>query len=312
MFVNSVTEFDLDNYNKELWFIDYSKILDIDTLPGEIWKDIGTIKGINFEGLYKVSNLGRIKSLSRLITNINNKNKEINRLKKENILKQSNKNTEYYQVGLSKNGKQHTKKVHKLVATAFCKNNDPKNNNCVNHIDENKLNNCAYNLEWCTQQYNINYGTARQRQKETLKEKYKNGEINYPNKKPIIQLSLLGNFIARYDSITDASKSGFNRESINRCCLCEAKKHKGYIWMYESEYTEENIKQRIEYSLSYANRKAVVQLTLDNKYIKTWPSTMSLKDIGYNQSVISSCCIHKLKTAYGYKWIYLSEYKNMF
>ena len=100
MFVNSVTEFDLDNYNKELWFIDYSKILDIDTLPGEIWKDIGTIKGINFEGLYKVSNLGRIKSLSRLITNINNKNKEINRLKKENILKQSNKNTEYYQVRL--------------------------------------------------------------------------------------------------------------------------------------------------------------------------------------------------------------------
>ena len=86
MFVNSVTEFDLDNYNKELWFIDYSKILDIDTLPGEIWKDIGTIKGINFEGLYKVSNLGRIKSLSRLITNINNKNKEINRLKKRKYI----------------------------------------------------------------------------------------------------------------------------------------------------------------------------------------------------------------------------------
>lgn len=62
MFVDCITKLDLDNYNKENWSIDYAKILDLDDLPGEIWKDVGIVKNIDFNGLYKISNFGRIKS----------------------------------------------------------------------------------------------------------------------------------------------------------------------------------------------------------------------------------------------------------
>ena len=79
----------------------------------EIWKDI---KG--YEGLYQVSNLGRIKSKRKILKPIKG---------------------EYLKVGLSKNGVQKTLYVHRLVAEAFVKNNNEFTH--VNHIDENKYNN---------------------------------------------------------------------------------------------------------------------------------------------------------------------------
>lgn len=66
MFIDGVVELDLDNYNKELWFIDYAKILSIDDLPGEKWEDI-IIDDIDFTGYYQESNFGRTKSLEREI-----------------------------------------------------------------------------------------------------------------------------------------------------------------------------------------------------------------------------------------------------
>lgn len=57
--------------------------------------------------------------------------------------------------------------VHRLVAETWVKNPHPQKYNVVNHIDEDKANNRADNLEWCTQQYNVTYGTAQQRKKET-------------------------------------------------------------------------------------------------------------------------------------------------
>ncbi len=98
----------------------------------EIWKDIK-----DFENLYQISNLGRVKS------------------KKTNKIRHLILYGNYYTVTLSKNGKSTLKRVHRLVAENFISN--PNNYNIVNHIDKNKLNNNISNLEWCTQKENVNH-----------------------------------------------------------------------------------------------------------------------------------------------------------
>lgn len=100
----------------------------------EIWKDI---KG--YEGLYQVSNYGRVKSLDR-------KSDIDGRLIKSKILKPGLNNPGYKFVILRKNGISENKMIHRLVAETFL--NNPMD--CVNHKDGNKLNNHMSNLEWCT------------------------------------------------------------------------------------------------------------------------------------------------------------------
>ena len=111
----------------------------------EEWKDI-----IGYEGIYQISNKGRVKSLNR----IDSRGHKVN----EKILRPGKRNN-YLHVRLCKDGKFKDYKIHRLVAQAFLPN--PDNLPVVNHKDENKLNNNVENLEWCTQKYNVNYsGTA--------------------------------------------------------------------------------------------------------------------------------------------------------
>ncbi|UUV46937.1 HNH endonuclease [Bacillus phage vB_BanS-Thrax5] len=109
----------------------------------ETWKEI-----IGYEGLYEVSNLGKVRSVDRLIYRNGNpimrKGKELSQHKRQN---------KYFTVSLSKDGKQKTHTIHRLVAIAFVDN--PKNLPVVNHKDTNKENNRFDNLEWATQQENL-------------------------------------------------------------------------------------------------------------------------------------------------------------
>ena len=107
----------------------------------EEWRDI---KG--YEGLYQVSNLGRIKILKS--------NYGRPRIK---ILKLKKRKDGYIEINLHKNGVIKTFRVHQLVARSFIDN--PNNLKEINHKDENPSNNRADNLEWCTRKYNNNYGT---------------------------------------------------------------------------------------------------------------------------------------------------------
>ena len=107
----------------------------------ELWKWIP-----GWEGLYMVSTHGRVKSLKH------NKSK---------ILKPWIDKDGYKRVRLCKNGKCKTYGIHRLVAMAFIPN--PHNYPIINHKDENKTNNQYTNLEWCTIQYNSNYGTINER-----------------------------------------------------------------------------------------------------------------------------------------------------
>ena len=181
----------------------------------EIWKDIK-----DYEGLYQVSNLGRIKSLERL-TKLNlDKNK--NAIKKEKILKpgKTGRKRNYLTVLLLKDKKATSKLVHRLVAEAFIPN--IKNYKEINHIDENTFNNNVNNLEWCNTKYNINYG---KRTEKTIKKL----------SKIINQYDLQGNLIKEWSSIRDASRNlNINVGTISRCCKGEFKTAGGFNWKYKT------------------------------------------------------------------------------
>jgi len=105
----------------------------------EIWKDV-----IGYEGLYKVSNLGRVKSLPRNGT-----------IKTERVLVQKIAWNKRKQIALNKDDKRKSYCVHRLVAKAFL--GLPKEKHEVNHIDGNPQNNEVSNLEWVTKSDNIKH-----------------------------------------------------------------------------------------------------------------------------------------------------------
>ena len=122
----------------------------------EKWKDIH-----GYEGVYQVSNLGKVKRLTYETRNPSPRaNGSILKFK-EHLLKLRKTTDGYLSVMLYKNGKPTDYKVHRLVATAFVFN--PDNLPEVNHKDENKENNHSDNLEWCDHLYNSNYGTRGER-----------------------------------------------------------------------------------------------------------------------------------------------------
>ena len=118
----------------------------------EEWR---TIKG--YEGLYEVSSYGMVRSLDRYDKN--------NHFRKGCILKQNNDGRGYMSVQLCLDGKIKKYLVHRLVAQAFTPN--PGGLPQVNHKDEDKSNNSVENLEWCDVTYNLNYGTRKDKVKES-------------------------------------------------------------------------------------------------------------------------------------------------
>ena len=185
----------------------------------EIWKDI---KG--FEGLYKVSNLGKVKRIKRKI-----KNQYIFKGEKDiNYILKGNKNQKgYLQVKLFKDDEAKNYLIHRLVAETFIPN--PNNYSQINHIDENKQNNCIDNLEWCTCNYNNNYGTKKQR----LKLNHNPIIYNYV-RKPVIQYDKDMNKIAEFISIIDANKvTKISFSNISSVCSGKRRTAGGYIWKYK-------------------------------------------------------------------------------
>ena len=181
----------------------------------EIWKDIE-----GYEGLYQVSNLGRVRSLGRTIQRRTRWGTTVDYTMKGKMLKPLHSQGDYCYVHLfDKDGTSTNQKVHRLVAWAFVPN--PNNLNEVNHIDENKDNNRADNLEWCKHVDNCNYGTRNERCKTKLS-------------KPVQKLDADGNVVAEYPSIIEAERvTGTCRSQIRMCCHGKYKTAGGYRWKFK-------------------------------------------------------------------------------
>ena len=181
----------------------------------EQWKDIE-----GYEGLYQVSNLGRIKSLGRTIMRRTRWGSVKPYTMKPRILKPKRCQGDYFQVGLFTIDGQHSvAKIHRLVAKAFIPN--PDNMPEVNHKNEDKADNRADNLEWCTHEDNCRYGTRNQRTGEK-------------NAKPVVQMDMDGNVIADYPSAIEAQRAtGINRYLIRQCCNGKQESAGGYRWKFK-------------------------------------------------------------------------------
>ena len=150
----------------------------------EIWKDIP-----GYEGIYMISNLGRVKSMPKTVY-VGAHKAKLNF--DEYIMRQKVRKTGYCLISLTTNGIVKDFYVHRLVASAFLDN--PNNYEYINHKDRNPSNNCVDNLEWCTPQYNARYMDAH---------------LLSASKrcKPIIQKTLDGIFVKRWKSAAEAGLS---------------------------------------------------------------------------------------------------------
>lgn len=167
----------------------------------EVWKDIE-----GYEGLYEVSNMGRVRSFPRNTTS-------------GKILKPITQKNGYLYVILYKDGKAKNYKVHRLVALAFVPNDDPEHKTECNHINEIKKDCRASNINWLDHKRNINWGTRNERSGQK-------------RMKPVKQLALDGTLVAIWPSIIEASRNGFNQSNIVSCCKGKYKTSYGFKWEY--------------------------------------------------------------------------------
>ena len=192
--------------------------------------------GIVYEGLYKVSNLGRILSLDYRNTG------------RAELMEPSDNGDGYLVVNLSKNGKYKKCLLHRLVAETFLPN--PLNKPCVNHKiegDEGKSMNFVFfnedgsvdeertTIEWATYEENNNYGTRNERIAKAMT----NGKLS----KKVLQLSLSGELIRGWESTMECGRNGFNQGNVWSCCQGKRKSAHGFLWMYYDDYKEKQLKE---------------------------------------------------------------------
>lgn len=178
----------------------------------EKWKSIA-----GYEGLYEVSDLGRVRSLAHPARS----KKGSLRTSPGRIMSAKEVEGQRPKVHLSKDGRVEWHSIHRLVARAFCPGYFEGAE--VNHKDENPLNNRADNLEWCTRSYNCSYG-------------HRNDKMKEQRRKAIRQLTLKGEIVATFPMLNEAART----TKVNAAHICDACKGRrsqagGYKWEYIEE-----------------------------------------------------------------------------
>ena len=185
----------------------------VNNLLNECWRDIP-----GYEGLYRVSNMGRVKHLPI---------KTKNQYSISEHIVATFKRRNYLGIYLYKNGIGKKFSMQRLVATAFpeiC--GEWFEGAVVNHKNEDKTDNRAENLEWCTQKYNANYGTRNKR--------ISNNKTNGSTSKPILQFDLDGNLIKEWPSLREIERVlNIVHSNIAFCCNGKYKQSHNFIWRYK-------------------------------------------------------------------------------
>lgn len=179
-----------------------------------VFKDV-----VGFEDHYYVDNLGNVYSKDRFHRTNNN-----GFYRKGIKIKPSKTKRGYLQVCLSVNGKYYSRKVHRLVAEAFIPN--PNNLQEVNHKNEDKTDNRVSNLEWCTREYNMNYGNIHYKLSENSDARNR--------VKPILKLDLNDNILCEYSSIISVAKDGYDPSFIVKVCKGKKDSAYGFKWKYKN------------------------------------------------------------------------------
>lgn len=181
----------------------------------ELWRDI---KG--YEGLYQVSNLGRVRSML---------------YGKVRILKPEKTRWGYLRVNLYKNGKNIHYSIHKLVWETF--NGSVPDDYEINHINEDKTDNRLENLNLLSHCQNLNWGTRNQRVSEK--------QMNDPERsKHVSRFTLDWILIEEYPSLNECRRNGFNQAHVVDCCNGKRKTHKGFRFLFTAD-ADEIIKNKI-------------------------------------------------------------------
>ena len=179
----------------------------------EHWKPI---KG--YEGLYEVSDHGRIRSLDRVGYQRHYSGKQSKYIHKGQFIKPYTDKRGYQTLHLRKNGDDFTVSVHRLVGLHFL--DKPEGKDCINHRDANPSNNHVSNLEWCTQSENIQYA-------------YDHGTKRPPHLKPIGQYDDDWNLIKVWEGETAAARAlGTHQANIMKVCYGEREHAGGFRWKF--------------------------------------------------------------------------------
>ena len=178
----------------------------------EVWKDV-----LGYEGLYKVSDRGNVRSLDRI--------NHIGSRYSGRILKPRYDRGGYLRVGLCKDGKMKTKFIHRLVLEAFIPNLEKLPE--VNHKDENPSNNKLSNLEWCTREHNINHGTRNER-------------VAQAQSKKVRAVNVETGEVVKFNSTREAGRKGYTQGHVAAACRGDYSKgggnlYKGHKWYYDED-----------------------------------------------------------------------------
>ena len=287
----------MENLGQHRPEVNSQRWLDISDLPHETWKDLQ-----GYEGVYQVSCYGRIKSLPR--TKRGGSFVHPAKIIKLYLGKAPKNN--YYIVVLHKDGVESTKRVCRLVATAFIDN--PLNLPQVNHIDENTHNDTVWNLEWCTAKYNCNYGEHPKKISKAAKKRARNGECfggkQYIKVIPILQYDLDGNFIREFESVTEAREKYSSR--VQDCLSGKATQAGGFQWKYKTANTYPH---KIDAYVKNVNQslccsRPIKQLK-DGVIVATYGSIKEASaKTGFDYSGIKKCLNGTYKQTFGFTWEY--------
>lgn len=264
----------------EQYYLNHS----IEDLPNEEWRDAPY-----GEGLYMVSNYGRIKSVNRVSVYTNNP-------RPDKILKQKNHRNGYKMISFFINKSCLYKTVHRLVALAFIPN--PENKETINHKNGIKWDNRVENLEWATYSENGIHAYSVLNRKKCPSMLGRSGK-DHNRSKSVLQFDLNGILIAEYGSQAEAGRvTGINSSNIAVACRAKNTNYSnGYLWCFKEDGSP-------KYNFGTKKEKRIKCFNTDGVFVKEYNSiTEASRELGLDGSTI--CKRIKSNKMYGgFMWQY--------